>query len=54
MQKSETTIDNNEQRNKNVQEDSGFPMFTKSEDMTRLIAKPSGNMVRMRCAAKGK
>lgn len=30
------------------------PHFTHPDDMHRFLAKPSGNMVRIRCSAKGK
>lgn len=35
-------------------EDPGSPRFTHPEGLTRLIARPSGNMAKIRCAAKGK
>lgn len=30
------------------------PVFTHPDSLSRLIPKPSGNMVRLACAAKGK
>lgn len=34
-------------------EEDNLPRFT-SSDMSKIVAKPSGNMVRLRCQATGK
>lgn len=37
-----------------IEEDGEAPSFTHPDNLSRLIAKPSGNMVRLVCAARGK
>lgn len=29
------------------------PIFTKPSDLNKLVMRPSGNMIRLKCAAKG-
>lgn len=35
-------------------EDSTVPKFTKIDNMHRVVAKPAGNMLRLKCTAEGK
>lgn len=37
----------------NATESSSVPKFTKYENMHRVIAKPAGNMLKLKCAAEG-
>lgn len=37
-----------------VTENSTAPKFTKYDNMHRVIAKPAGNMLKLKCAAEGK
>lgn len=44
-----------ESNNEEVNEEYGEPpTFTHPDSLSRLIPKPSGNMVRLACAARGK
>lgn len=51
---------NNEDNNNNdhveeeIEEYGAPPTFTHPDSLSRLIPKPSGNMVRLPCAARGK
>lgn len=37
----------------NATENLTAPKFTKFENMHRVIAKPAGNMLKLKCAAEG-
>lgn len=38
----------------NTTENSTVPKFIKIENMHRMVVKPAGNMMKLRCAAEGK
>jgi len=37
----------------NATENLSIPKFTKTENMHKMIAKPAGNMLKLRCVAEG-
>lgn len=53
FQKTDTSVSNNEKTPQENPIPEGPPRFIKFNDFNRLVAKPSGNMARLKCPAEG-